>query len=82
MKLFPVGGKSSGSSARVLKRSKSLPHVMEFAQRRIEPVRIRGICVFLLRIAPAAAAEVHDEQNDDEAESNECGNDDVHDYAY
>ena len=66
----------------MLQRSKSLPHVVEFAQRRIELVRIRGICVFLLRIALAAAAEVHDEQNRDEAQSNECGNDDVHDCAW
>ena len=66
----------------MLQRSKSLPHVVEFAQRCIEPVRIRGICVFLLRIALAAAADVHDEQNGDDAEGNECGNDDVHDCAW
>ena len=65
----------------MLKRSKSLPHVVEFAQRRVEPVRIRAICGFVLRIALAAAAAVDDEQNGDEAESNECGNDDVHDCA-
>ena len=59
----------------MLQRPKSLPHVVEFAQRRIEPVRIRGVCGLLLRIAPAAAAEVDDEQNGDEAESNECGDD-------
>ena len=63
----------------MLQRSKSLAHVVELAQRRIEPVRIRGICGFLSRIAPAAGAEVDDEQNGDEAEGNECGNDHVHD---
>jgi hypothetical protein len=41
--------------------------------------RISG---FLLRIAPAAAAAAHDEQNGDEAKGNECGNDDVHDCAW
>jgi hypothetical protein len=54
---------------------------MEFAQRRLEPVRIRGICGFLLRIALTLAAEVHHEKNGDDAYGNEYGNDDVHDCA-
>ena len=57
----------------MLQGSKSLAHVMEFAQRRIELVPIRRICGFLLRIALAAAVEVHDEQNGDDAKSNERG---------
>ena len=65
----------------MLQRSKSLAHVVELAERRIALVPIRRICVFLLRIALAAVAAVDDEQNGDEAESNECGNDDVHDCA-
>ena len=73
--LFPVAGNPSGCRSRVLQRSKSLPHVMEFAQRRIELVPIRGICGFLLRIALGADAEVHDEQNGDDAKSDERGND-------
>jgi hypothetical protein len=53
---------------------------MEFAQRRVESVQVRGICGPLLRIALTLAAEVHHEQNDDDADRDECGNDDVHVY--
>ena len=65
----------------MLQRSKSLPHVVEFAECRVEPVRIRGIYGFILRIVLAAATEAHDDQNGDKAESNECGNDGDHDCA-
>jgi len=47
----------------VLQRAKSLPHLMEFAQRRVEPTWMRPICGFLLRNAPAAATVVQGERN-------------------
>ena len=59
----------------MLQGSKSLAHVMEFAQRRIELVPIRRICGFLLRIALAAAVEVHDEQHGNDADGDDSGND-------
>jgi len=40
---------------RVLQRSKRFSHLMKFAQRRVQPVRMRVICGFLLRIALAPA---------------------------
>ena len=48
---------------------------MEFAQSGIELLRFEGICGFLWSIALVAAAEEHDEQKGDDAESNERGND-------
>ena len=74
----PLPRRPSGSSSRVLQRSKSLPHVVEFTERRIDLVRIAGITGFVLLIVPTASAQVHDEDNGDEAKSNESGNDEVH----
>ena len=59
----------------MLQRSKSLPHVMEFAQSGVELLRFEGICRFLWSIALVAATEVHDEQKADDAKSNERDND-------
>ena len=53
----------------MLQRSKSLPQVMEFAERRVGLVRIRGVRGVVPRIALGAAVALHDEQNSDEAES-------------
>jgi len=75
MDLFPADRNSSRSSARVLQRSESLPHLMELAQRCIELVRTRAIRAFLLRIAFASAAKVHGEQSAQDAEGNEGRND-------
>jgi hypothetical protein len=62
----------------VLQRPKSLPHVVEFTERRIDLVLIAGITGLVLPIVLTAAAQVHDEDNGDEAKSNESGNDEVH----
>jgi hypothetical protein len=50
----------------------------EFTERRIDLVRIARITGFVLPIVPTADAQVHDEDNGDEAKSNESGNDEVH----
>ena len=70
-----VGGNPSRRSPRVLQRAQSLSHVMEFAERRLEPAGVRGIRPVLLRVALAAAAQMHDEQNGDDAESGNQGGD-------
>ena len=70
-----VGGNPSRRSPRVLQRAQSLSHVMEFAERRLEPAGARRIRRVLLRIALAAAAQMHDEQNGDDAESGNQGGD-------
>ena len=62
----------------MLQRSKSLPHVVEFTQRRIELVRAGAISGVAFRIVLAAAAKVHDEQNGAEAKNNQSCNDEVH----
>ena len=62
----------------MLQRSKSLPHVVELAERRVERARLRGIFAFVPRIQLAAGAQVEDEPDRDEAESNQSGNDHVH----
>jgi hypothetical protein len=54
---------------------------MDLAQCLIEPVRVRAICEFLLRIAHAATAEVHDQQACENAKDDEGRNDHVHDFA-
>jgi hypothetical protein len=57
----------------VLQGSKSLAHVVELAQRRVELVCARGVSRFVLPIALASVAEVHDQQNCQDAENNEGG---------
>lgn len=59
----------------MLQRSKSLAHVVEFTERRLELVSIRGIGHSVLRFALAAPAHVHDKQNGQDAENNEGGSD-------
>jgi len=76
MGLFAAAGNASGSSARVLQRSKSLPHVVEFAQRCFKLVRTRAICAIVLRMALAAAATVHCQQSAKHEEGDESRNDD------
>ena len=62
----------------MLQRSKSLAHVVELAERRVELARLRGVFAFVPRIQLAAGAQAKDEADRDEAESNQCGNDGVH----
>ena len=76
MDLFAAARNAPGSSARVLQRSKSLPHVMEFAQRRFKLVRTRAICPIVLRMALAAATTVHCQQRAKHDEGDESRNDD------
>ena len=59
MDLFLFARNAPRSSARVLQRSESLPHVMEFTQRRFKLVRAGALCTFLLQSAFAAAVTVH-----------------------
>jgi hypothetical protein len=53
---------------------------MELAKRRIELVRIRAICGFLVRIAFTAAAKMHGKQSAEDAEGNEGRSDHVQDF--
>jgi len=59
----------------VLQGSKSLPHVMELAECRFEPVRARGRCGFVLRLPLVPAPQENDEQRADNADTNEGLND-------
>ena len=76
MDLLAAARNASGSSARVLQRSQSLPHVMEFAQRRFELVRTRAIFAIVLPMTLAAAAPVHCQQSAEHDEGDESRNDD------
>ena len=76
MDLLAAARNASGSSARVLQRSESLPHVMEFTQRRFKLVRTRAICAIVLRMALASAATVHCQQSGKHDEGDESRNDD------
>jgi hypothetical protein len=61
-------------SSRVLQRAKRLPHVMEVAQRGIEFLRRRGGLGRPRRRAPAAAAQVRNEEKDGrDGESEKAG---------
>jgi len=75
MDLFLFARNAPRSSARVLQRSESLPHVMEFAQRRFKLVRTGAVCAFFLRMAFAAAAKVNRQQRAKHGEGNETRND-------
>jgi hypothetical protein len=60
--------------AQVRQRPKSLSHVVEFAQRGVELVRLGGPLTLLLRSAPVTAAPIHDDQQDgDDRERDEAG---------
>ena len=72
-----LAGNSSRSGSRMLQRPKSLPHVMKFAQRRVELASTDEVGGLLLRIPLAAAAQDHDEQDSDSADSDESRDDDV-----
>jgi hypothetical protein len=63
----------------VLERPKRFSQVMEFAQCRVESVRIRGICGCLRCVSLLAAAEVHGQRNRDHEEESQSGNNEIHD---
>jgi hypothetical protein len=48
----------------VLQRAKRFPHVVEFAERGVEPVRLGLPLIMLLRRTLAVAAPIHDEHED------------------
>ena len=70
-----IAGHFSGSSARMLQRSKSLPHLVELAECRMELARISAICDFLLGFALVAAAKEHGQQSTDHTQRNQSPDD-------